>query len=263
MKKLYVLFVLIGLLILLNCCVQKNHDLDDSSPVPAALNVGTPEFSLPPGIDLFQYSASASGNFNMYEYPSARIWGWSTDGKAAISVERNEDGRGGKIINFFIIDLITDNIDFELKIDSFDHECYFANYSFEDLFKTYNPTISSALRSNNIISEQRNDFLSFPFRKNDITFNGQIIDLGYVEDEFGMFEEAVTRYSILLTAENRKKVIASFTPVSSVTGFIYVCGYFLSPFEDRIMIITAEEAFGYEGTRLNFRFNGFHLEVDF
>ena len=263
MKKLYVLFVFIGMCIITNSCAQRNQELHESSPVPVALSVTTQGFSLPPGIDLFQYSASASGSFNMYEFPSARIWGWSTTGKIAYSVERKVDGRGGRIINFIINDLITDNIDFELRIDSFNLDGYNDNYSFEDLFYIYSPAILDALRSYNIVQEQKNDFLSFPLRKNNITFNSQIIDLGYVNDEFGMFEEAVSRYSVLVTADNRKKVIASLIPVSSVTGYIYICGYFLSPFEDRIMVVTAEEAFGYEGTMPNFRFHGFHLGVGF
>ena len=217
----------------------------------------------PPRIDLFQYSTSASGSLNMHEYPYARMWGWSRDGKAAYSIERAVDGRGGRIIDFVILDLITDNIVFELRMDSFDHDDYDGDYSFEDLFLMYNHLIRDALQSNNIITGQSNEFLSFPFRRNNITYNSQIIDPGYTDDEYGMFERVVSRYSVLVTADNRRKVVASLIPVSSVTGYTYICGYFLSPFENRIMVVTAEEAWGFEGTRLNFRFNGCHLGVGF
>ena len=217
----------------------------------------------PPGIDLFQYNTSASGNLNMFEYPYARIWGWSRDGKVAYSVERAVDGRGGRIINFVILDLITDRKITELNIDSFDHDDYDGDYSYDDLFLMYNHLILDALGSNNIVLGQRNDFRAFPFSRNNITYNCQIIDPGFTNDEYGMFERVISRYSILVTADNRRKIIASLIPVSRVTGYTYVCGYFLSPFENRIMVVTAEEAFGFEGTRLNFRFNGCHLGVGF
>ena len=218
---------------------------------------------LPPGIDLFQYAGSASGSLNMSEFPSVRIWGWSRDGKAAYSVERAVDGRGGRIIDFVIIDLITDNKVFEQRIDSFDHDDSGDDYSFEDLFFIYGHILSDALRSNNIVPGQRNDFLSFPFRRNNITYNSQIIDIGYINDEYGMFERVISRYSILVTADNRRKIISNIIPVSRVTLHTYVCGYFLSPFENRIMAVTAEEFFGFEGTTLNYRFNGCHLGVGF
>jgi len=221
------------------------------------------ELALPPRIDLFRYSASASGNLNMFEYPNARIWGWSTNGKAAYSIERNVDGRGGRIIHFVIADLITDNTVFELIMDSFDYDTYGDDYSYEDLYHIYGPFISDALQAHNIVLGQTNDFMSFPFRRNNMTFNSQIIDIEYVRDGAGMFEQAVSRYQVLVTADNRRKIIASLTPVSGVTGYTYICGYFLSPFENRIMAVVAEEAWGYEGTRLNFRFIGCHLGVGF
>ena len=221
------------------------------------------ELALPPRIDLFQYNASEFTSLNMSEHPIARIWGWSNNGKVAYSIEWDVDGRGGRMIDFVILDLITDNKVFEQTIDSFGHDDYDGDYTFEDLFFMYNHVLSDALRANNIVLEQRNDFLPFPLRRNNITFNGHIIDVGHTRDEYGMFERVLSRYSILVTADNRRKIIGNMIPVSRLTLDIYISGYFLSPFENRIMVVTTERAWGFEGSRFNYRFNGCHLGVGF
>ena len=219
--------------------------------------------TLPPKIDLFQYNAEEFTDLNMSEHPFARLWGWSNNGRVAYSIEWFVDGRGGRIIDFVILDLITDNTIYELRMDSYDHDDYDGDYSYEDLFLMYNHLLADALQANNIVLGQTNDFLSFPFRRNNITYDSQIVDLGFTRDEYGMFERVVSRYSVLVTADNRRKIISNTIPVSRLTPDVHISGYFLSPFENRIMVVTTEMAWGFEGIRFNYRFNGCHLGVGF
>ena len=73
----------------------------------------------------------------------------------------------------------------------------------------------------------------------------------------------MTEYKVSVTAGGKSKIISTFTPLSSVTGHVYVCGYFLSPFENRAMVVIAEEVWVHEGTELFYKFAGCHLGSGF
>ena len=213
------------------------------------------ELKFPQKINPFQYSISTS------QYPphapDVRIWGWSNNGKVAYSIEREIEGRGGQQIDFVIFDLIKDLVVIELKMDSEDHD----GDTDEDLYNLYKSNILSALKANNII-DKKVDFLRFPITKNNTVYNGHIIDIEYKKGAIG-FDNVVSRYKVSVTANNNKKIINNFNPITSETGYIYVCGYFLSPFENRVLIIVAEESWGFEGTDLYYRFAGCHLGTGF
>ncbi len=44
---------------------------------------------------------------------------------------------------------------------------------------------------------------------------------------------------------------------------VYASGYFASPYEDRVAIVTAEERFVFEGTELFYSISGCSLKVGF
>ena len=213
------------------------------------------ELKFPQKINLFQYSQSASGG-GLYGFPDTRIWGWSNNGKVAYSIERGIEGRGGQQIDFVIFDLIKDSVVIELKMDSEDHD----GVSDEALYNLYKNNILNALRANNIIDEKV-DFLRFPIARNNMIYNGHIIDIEYKKGVFN--NNVVSRYKVSVTANNNRKIINSFNPIISETGYIYVCGYFLNPFENRALIIIAEKSRGFEGTELFYRFAGCHLGTGF
>jgi len=219
------------------------------------------QFVIPPKINLFQYSHSVSEH-SLNSFPDTRIWGWSNNGKVAYSVERGLEGRGGQIIEFIIFDLVTDDIVFELRMDSFDVSSRGAED--EALYNVFKVSILNALKKYNIIQE-RTPFLSFPFMKNNFVYNVQITDYKYERlDGLGIFgDRVISSYRLLATSNNRRKVINTFSPESNYTGYVYICGYFLSPFENRALTVIAEESMGYGGDDLTFRFAGFHLDVGF
>lgn len=215
------------------------------------------ELVFPPKINLFQYSTSVS-KLPLYGFPNIRVWGWSNNGKIAYSIEEEIEGRGGQKIDFIIFDLISDNIIFKLEMDSYDYN----DVTDESLYNLFNVTILNTLKAHNII-RQKTYFLRFPFRKNNKEYNSQINNIKHKRDEFGLFDNVVSKYSVLVTADDKKKIIGNFNPVSPVTGFVYLCGYFLSPFENRVLVVIAEEHWGSEGTELTYRFSGCNLEVGF
>ncbi|MDR0447303.1 MAG: hypothetical protein LBH07_01395 [Treponema sp.] len=230
----------------------------------------------PPRINFFRYSESSSKSL-LYGFPESRIWGWSGNGKVAYSTEAFTDGRGGFVIEFIIFDLTSDRKLFELRIDSYDHYNEesdnhnwdsFKNNSaaVEDLYTLFSADILNALRIHNIIAGQKTDFLSLPFRKNNMVYNSRIIAVEHRKDESGLglaFDDIVSRYTVLVTADSKRKIIGNFNPVNSMTFHVYVCGYILSPFENRALLILAEEYWGFEGTELAYRLSGCHLGVGF
>jgi hypothetical protein len=214
------------------------------------------KLAIPPKINFFQYTASISQH-DLYGLPSTRIWGWSNDGKVAYSVAIGIEGRGGQIIYFVILDSVSDSEVFKLIMDSFDYN----DVEDEALYNLSRVHILNALRMHNIVRQETN-FLPFPFKRNNRVYDCRITNVEYKDGE-GFFDGgAVSRYNVLVTAGNKSKIINSFTPVG-LTGFVYVCGYFLSPFENRALVVVAEEQWGHEGTELDYRLSGCHLEAGF
>ena len=213
------------------------------------------KLNFPSKINFFQYSKSDSGH--LYEIPNVRVWGWSKNGKVAYSIERKVEGRGGQEIDFIILDLITDNPVFELKMDSFDNN----DVEDEALYNMYRAAISNALKTNNIIN-QKTVFLPFPFTRNKTRYDSQIINTEYIKSDFA-FSFVVSEYTVLVTANDKRKITGNFAPVNSLTGYVYICGYIVSPYENRALVVVAEEHWGHEGTELTFRLSGCNLGVGF
>jgi hypothetical protein len=213
----------------------------------------------PQKINFFRFSKSVSQR-PLNIIPEARIWGWSNKGKVAYSIETAIDGRGGQIINFAILDLVSDSIAFELKMDSFDHD----DATDETLYILYSDAILGALKKHEI-AEQKSEFMRFPIRKNDMIYDCGIANIAHKKSELDFFDadSLLSKYSVLVTASGKKKVIGTFAPVNEMTAFAYVCGYILSPFENRALVVVAEEHWGFEGTELKFRLSGCHLGAGF
>jgi hypothetical protein len=214
------------------------------------------QLALPEKIDFFRYSVPVS--YHLYGFPDTRIWGWSNNGKVAYSIESEDIAKGGQTIEFVIIDIISDMVVFELKIDSFDH----GEVEGETLYNLFGVSISNALQENGIV-RQRTDFLRFPIIKNDTVYTCEIIDREYRRDNYNFFDNNVSKYKVTVTANCRRKIINEFIPVNEITRNIYVCGYILSPYENRALVVIAEEYWGFEGTELTFRFSGCHLGIGF
>ena len=216
-------------------------------------------FVLPPKVDLFQYSASISGYY-LTGKPDIRIWGWSKDGKIAYSLESVGSFSGIPTGSFVIFDTISDKIIVELEPATDDY------LSSEDFYNNeYMTNISSAVKTHNIVTGQGYDFLRFPIRRNNMVYDCQITDVAYGNHDYGFFDNRfVSDYNVVITANGRRKVIGNFVSSGTGPGVLYICGYFLSPFEERALVVVAEESYTFEGeTSLKYRLNGCHLGVGF
>jgi len=215
------------------------------------------ELDFPPKINLFQHTVSQA---YFHELPYARIWGWSDEGKVAYSVDRSN--LTGQIIDFIILDLVTNNNVFELRMAQYNH-----HYTIRDeaLYIFYATDILSALRIHNIINE-RTDFLPFPLRANSIEYNIQII-VEYQKDQMDLGRDdvdVVSRYMVAITANDRRKIIANFDALSNVfisVFNVYVAGYFLSPFEGKVLVVVAERFWVHSMFELRYRFIGLNLNI--
>ena len=219
-------------------------------------NVQAQELVFPPKINLFQYSRPVTQP-RLYGFPETRIWGWSKNGKVAYSIETMIDGRGGQVIEFVILNLISNKTVFALRMDSFDHG-EDDGATNEALYGLYRIPILNALNKQKIIRGEA-EFLPFPIIKKDTTYNAGITYMKYKEDEYEFFDRNVSRYAVTVTANGKTKTNITFTPVRNETGHVYACGYFLSPFKNRVLVVVAEEAWVFEGTELFYRFAGCNL----
>ena len=212
-------------------------------------------FELPPKINLIQHSNFAL-SFHPVRY--ARIWGWSADGRVAYSIEGGINSEASYQIDFVILDLITNNVLYNLIIHSGSANDWVEG---EALFEVHGTSIENALRTHGII-EQMTDFLPFPMVRNDIMYYAQIIDIEHGEDEQWFLGDTILKYTLSIAANNGRKIIETFTPLLWLFD-VDVCGYFLSPFENRILVVIAEDLGQHQHGGILYRFIGFHLGESF
>jgi len=215
-------------------------------------------YKLPPVIDpvnnvIIRYSSPDVYHSGTY----IRIWGWSNTGKVAYSTERFvTDGRGGINVHFIIMSLITDEILFSVEIDSFDFEDPYG-VSPDVLYNNRINAIIESMRTNGII-EQDNAFLRFPIRIDNFEYTS------FAEVEIlrkAEYYDPMIRYNIIVSRSGRRKIIKSVS--STLASSVQVYGYFKSPYENRILVITGETKYVFEGSEVFYNFIGCHLGVGF
>jgi hypothetical protein len=189
-----------------------------------------------------------------------RIWGWSNNGKVAYST-LYEWSEIIPSINFVILDLVSDRVLFKLRMSTYD-ENFELRLRDEDIFNMNRTVILNALQTHNIILhnriEQKTEFLQFPIRRNNLIYECQVINTEYGKNNNG--ENGVLGYSVMVTVNNKRKIIGNFIP--PFVDEINIKGYFLSPFENRIAVVVAEWGWYQYGAR-EYRFTGCHLDVGF
>ena len=200
-------------------------------------------FKIPAPVNLFQYSVSSGA---IYEFPTVRIWGWSATGKVAYSVEREAAGIGGQIIEFNVFDAVTDETISNFNIES---------------FETDRLSITNAMKTNNIVQGETG-FQPFPIKRNNMEYSCSITNVEHSADDHGFFKDNITKYTVVVTANGKSKTINTFGG-GALARKVYICGYILSPFENRALIVLAEERFVFEGTELFYIFACCHLGTGF
>ena len=203
------------------------------------------ELVLPPRISVLQqYTSFGPVSINV------RVWGWSSNGTVAISTEYSVV-EGGQSINFLILDLNSNDALFQLWLNSFlagDIEIMD-----EALYNANSTAIVDALQTHSII-KQETAFLQFPMTRNETVYDASIIDIEFEEDSLGDY--SIATYAIVVTANDRRTVIDNIRPFRADSVFIR--GYFLSPVENRIVIVITELS-GFQHGPRRLRFVGSYL----
>jgi hypothetical protein len=182
-------------------------------------------------------------------------------------------------IEYFIIDLIEDEIVFQCSWDSHGmgysgeppQQIFFdmSEEGIEKMFNLQKETILSANMNHDIIYNQVT-LLRFPFTHNNLAYNCRADTVYKSEDmstsQFGSnIVQTISSYDIVVSRGGISKIIYSGslgTGSYSHWPNMHICGYFRSPYENRIAVIVALEYAGM-GESLVFEFHGCHLDIGF
>jgi hypothetical protein len=213
---------------------------------------------LPEPINLFQYSSAPS---RAYGFPIFRLWGWSKDGKIAYSMERAIEGRGGVQIEYVVKDMVSDEVVWNYPDDSDTWDSYdesvdgsYADYSYKHAAKD----VEAALRAYAIIPSGA-EYKGFPIKASGRSY---AVGVKVEKEKKPSLEDAIAAYSVQIARDdNRSKTVTKSSEVKALA--VYACGYFASPYEARVAIVTAEERFVFEGTEMFYAISGCNLKVGF
>jgi hypothetical protein len=210
----------------------------------------------------FDYAAENTGSYGpgnpmgtLYEYPEFCVVGWSKDGKVAIASCVAVEGRGGETATFYVQDLVSDEI---LWTESFDSEDAASTEGFFNYcIKTYAAKIDSVLEKYDI-QLLNSKFLALP-----VESNGAKIEFAAIQKRTNDEEEFIPEmnYSIKATKNGASKTVVDKKSVQAYE--IYLCGYMMSPMEDRAMLIYAERVMAFEGAGLRYHIAGCDLNKGF
>jgi hypothetical protein len=214
--------------------------------------------ALPGPIDLFQYASAPPA---AYGFPTFRFWGWSKDGKIAYSMERAIEGRGGAQIEYIVQDLVSDEVIWNYPDDSDTWDSYdesvdgsYADYS----YKHAAADLEAALKGYGIIPSAP-DYKSFPIKASGRSYS---VSVKVEKERKPSLQDAIASYSVQIARDDKKSKTVTKSSEVKALG-VYACGYFASPYEARVAIVTAEERFVFEGTEMFYSISGCNLKVGF
>jgi hypothetical protein len=226
----------------------------------------------PPAIvDLFKYDEAKTHFISYNNWFSSRydfrIWGWSKDGKVAYSYTEFQDGAGWETKYFYILNFIDDEIIWKYSID--DYEGKQMLYT-EGEGSAEGPPIdydSLYRRYMNICKDEGIEFIQAEFKKIPIMHNNKVynvvVDQNKRNDSDDYGYDTVKNYKIVVETQGKSKVINEDTFSEPVVFDIFSLGYFISPLENRSLIIVGRHIRHWEGTNNDYIFVGCHLDIGF
>lgn len=226
-------------------------------------------FHYPKQCDLMEYSVWPNG---MYHNPSFYPVGWSEDGKFAYVVRRMLEGVGGSRTDFVIFDAVEDVRSFHVRHESIPGppgepggEGLFAeegeaegeeSVSLEEMERQF----AGALERYSIVKDTGALFKPFPLKINNETYTAEVITTP--ETDKDAFNDEIGTYDVfVVSSSGRKKRITGSNDVQGLS--LWIAGYFLSPFEPRVLVVIGRESFVFEGAEPFFIFSGCNLKVGF
>jgi hypothetical protein len=282
---LFSLFILIIAIIMFACTPQKNKKQQATEDNTAGLQTEsetaqdstTSSMTADTAIDNKQFTLSSAEppaqNFFEYldhermSFSEIKIWGWSRDGKVAysnfITLEASD-------LDVIIFDIIDDTVLWRSRLDLFDDpHLYEENYGW---FKG-NYYLDFINNFKNVCIKNGIEFIQTEFQKNPIEHDNQTVNiileknetpLSFVEMEnLGIIGGRYESYKIIATHQGKQKIIKEKSFTSIYADDVFICGYFMSPFENRALIVIGEFAHSWEGSDVTYHFAGCHLSTGF
>jgi hypothetical protein len=272
MNKTDLLFKLLAIPVIavtMCVCTPKNTkdstsaSIPDSTPVDSTLDIKQSILSLtePPVQNFFEYLG-----FTRPTYSEIKIWGWSKDGKVAysnyISLEASD-------LVVIIFDIVNDTILWKNTLYLLADP-----YPYEEAYNSLDCTYYSAFINNfrKICVQNGIEFIQAEFKDLPIKHDNQTVNIILEKNETPL--SSLERedlliiggnydgYKVIATHQGKKKIIKE----KSLTVYaddVFLCGYFLSPFENRALIVIGEFAHSWEGSDVTYHFAGCHLSAGF
>ncbi len=189
------------------------------------------DFSLPPVIDLSQH-IDIAGQANDF-----RIWGWSKNGKVAFSYTHAYLGTGGTNVGFYIMDMINNNIVYEYfrGLNVRGGSNYEPGTTPEDVYHIEQETLLNTMEEYEIELFQ-SKFVPFPIQKNNAEYTCFTKIEYFDKDDF--YGTHVKQY--IMIGKNGSNRIMEMIEEQTWYPEIFVLGCFISPFENRALIVTTQ-----------------------
>ena len=203
-------------------------------------------------IDYFKYL-----DFALPTYSDIRILGWSKDGKVAYSNYRVHEGIE---LSVYIFDIINDKIIW--RNFAYDGNAESGNDFYLDFINDYKKVCVQ-----NEIEFIQTEFMNLPARHNNQTVNiileKKITSLGFNQlEDLGQYGGTVEGYTVIAENQGKRKVITDKN-LQMYANDVFLCGYFISPFENRALIVIGEFAHVWEGSAVSYYLAGCHLSAGF
>lgn len=190
-------------------------------------------------------------------YSDIRIWGWSKDGK--IAYHENRDGfERGNIEVVTIYDIINDKILSQEFL--FDYDIY--------NIETYQIVINNFIDK---CRENQIEFIQTEFLELPVMHNNQTVDIILEKKESSLSDFEldsdnqfgnIEGFKVIAKNQGRQKTICEIS-LQRYAYDVFLCGYFLSPFENRALVVVGEYIHIFEGAGVKFSFIGCHLTIGF
>lgn len=183
-----------------------------------------------------------------YTFPTMYVVGWSYDSHLAYFTEDFEEGRGTNMIRLYIQDMVEDKIVWSAFHEDWTDENVYVDTEFIEKLREYK-----------IHTEKKIAFETLP-----VMWNGNQVDFALEstregENEFGM---SVKSYKCTATRKGMKTKTVDSGKDMSAEDF-YLCGYYMSPFEERVALVIGYTSYTFEGLGVFYKIVGCDLNKNF
>jgi hypothetical protein len=186
-----------------------------------------------------------------------RFWGWSKNSNVAYTINKSLEPMEGYIFTAVIFDTINDTVLCQDSINFNDVNENEYNAGFNNVVNNF---ISRA--GQNGIEFTQADFKGFPIRHDNQTVNIKVVTF----EKTGEWHEVygnIGGYGIIVESNVRGAKPVYKKTLDKPVKDVIPCGYFISPFEDRALIVIGEYALDFEGYDVRYVLSGCHLSTGF